>query len=117
MDNVFDAYKRVVEDLEWVDEQGRREILNYTDSLLKFVGYHDNLEKEGDVFYEDLKEYPEDQFFNIGISLQIFSAERKFKLWGKFDWTKYSQPHTVNALFSQADSSVRELTETCLMNR
>lgn len=117
MDNVIDAYKRVIVDLEWVDEQGKQEILNYTDSLKKYVGYHDNLKREGEMFYANLKEYPEDQFFNIGISLQIFSADRKFKLGGGFDWTKYSQPHTVNALFSQADSSVRELTETCLMNR
>lgn len=110
MDLVFEAYIKNVEELSWIDDAEKAKIIKYTNhELKKFIGYHENLETLGPNFYDTLKVYPEDEFFNIGFSLKVFSADWKFKVGGALDWSKYSQPHTVNALFSSADSSVRKL--------
>lgn len=110
MDKVIESYVRNVEQLDWIDGNAKKEVVDYTEKMLKFIGYHDKLETEGLDFYNELRDFPEDQFFNIGFSLEIFAADRKFRFNRKIDWSKYSQPHTVNALYSSADSSIRKFS-------
>lgn len=109
MDHIFAAYEENINKLPWIGVDEKNKILNYTQEIRKFIGYHDNLtSEEGIKFYDNLREYSEDDFFNIVISLKAFEANRKtYPLKRPYDWSKYSQPHTVNAFYNERDKSIQ----------
>lgn len=109
LSSVFEAYLNVLKNISWVKEEDKQQVIHYTEKMQNeraFIGYHVNLETEGPDFYKTLKEYPEEEFYNNAMSIKIFNAIRKSKLLG-FDWTKYSQPHTVNAFYNSKDGSIQ----------
>lgn len=106
MKYVFEAYLNNVGGLPWLTESEREKVLERSNKMVRVVGYIDNLITDGPTFYENLTEYRDDQFFETALSMKAYAAEAKFGF-GKFDWTKYAQPHTVNAFYSPSENSVR----------
>lgn len=108
MNQVLAAYDDNVKKLLWVDDRSKETILSFTEHMQKFIGYHDKLATEGNTYYDNLRVYPQDEFFNIAISLKAFEADRQFKKKSnEEDWVKYSVPHTVNAAFNDKDRSIQ----------
>lgn len=104
MSKVVDAYKLTLTDLTWINESEKEKIINYTDRMLKLTGYHKLLETEALKFYDTLKEFPADDFFNTAMSHHVFNVNRKYSL--TFDWSKYAKPQTVQAFYNKRDGSI-----------
>lgn len=106
MKYVFEAFLENIRTLPWLNEEEREKVLTKSKRILRVVGYIDNLSSEGATFYQNLTEYNDDQFFETAVSLKAFLAQVKSGL-VKLDWTKYAQPHTVNAFYSPNENSIR----------
>lgn len=111
MKYIFDAYKEIISESTWITDGEKKKIFDYTDNMLKFIGYHVKLVNESHTFYNGLANWDQKHFFQLGMALKIFNTDREFKqLFDKTitaDWTKYSQPATVNAFYSSKDRSIR----------
>lgn len=105
MKYVYEAFLDNIQALPWLSEEEKNNVLKKSKKILRVVGYIDNLISEGPTFYKNLTEYEDDQFFETAVSLKAFAAQVKSVL--LVDWTKYAQPHTVNAFYSPNENSIR----------
>lgn len=105
MDYVFEAYQENIKNLEWLSKADKDAILEKSKNTTKYLGYIEDLNTKGPTFYENLTEFSVDNFFEMGISMKAYAAQVKKSL--KLDWTKYAQPHTVEAFHSADDNSIR----------
>lgn len=105
----FDAYNELVEEASWLSDEAKKTIRSYTDDkIARYTGYHDLLLTEGANYYDEISEFPENEFFKMSLAYKVFDADKRFRNNKKFDWTKYSEPQTVNAYYSSGDDTIRK---------
>lgn len=89
VNELIDEYRELMQKSEWMDEQTKSNALATTNSMLKFIGYHENL-RHADNYYDGLERW--DEFFEMTLSFVIFRTDRDFtRLFNKkpeTDWTK-----------------------------
>lgn len=108
MDHIVDAYVENVNHSTWLNADESKKIIDViTLKMQKFIGYDDHLITHAKNFYENLTEFAPDDFFNQVMALSIFNADRTFNQKIGIDWSKYSQPQTVNAFFNAKDDSIQ----------
>lgn len=108
MDHIVDAYIENVQHSSWLNVTEQSAIVNVIENTLKkFIGYDDHLITDATNFYQNLTEFAPDDFFNQAMALNIFNADRTFNHKVGLDWSKYSQPQTVNAFFNSKDDSIQ----------
>lgn len=113
VDFIFEEYKKTLQSSEWIDADVKQKALAKAKNTLKFIGYHPKLRsRDAFTFYEKLQQWPIDNFFEMAMSLSLFTVDRLFeRVVSKTkepDWTKYSKPQTINAFYSAKDNSIRE---------
>lgn len=113
VDFIFEEYTETVRKSKWMDDDVRADALNRASKTLKIVGYHDKLRSDDALqFYDKLERWPTEKFFEMALSLTLFTLDREFERLHATnpepDWTKYSEPHDVNALYSSRDNSIRK---------
>lgn len=108
-------YSTTIDNSTWMDDQTKKDAHDKAMNMKQYIGYHDMLvEEEANEFYNDLYEYPEDKFLEMGLAFRVFEADRQYKrlydlsLKDTEDWTKYSKPATINAFYNSKDNSIRE---------
>ncbi|CAO1339723.1 unnamed protein product [Diamesa hyperborea] len=114
VDRLLDEYSTTIENSDWMDKQTKTAANNTAMTMKKYIGYHDKLEtKEADEYYNDLFEYPEEKFLEMGLAFKVFEADRQYKRFYEIslkdteDWTKYSKPATINAFYNSKDNSIQ----------
>lgn len=97
-----------------MDEPIKKYALQTADKMQKFIGYHESLRGDEAInFFIDLERWPEDNFLEMGLALNILTTDREFlRLHFKrsekvSDWTKYGKPATVNAFYNSKDNSIQ----------
>ncbi|CAO1337978.1 unnamed protein product [Diamesa tonsa] len=111
VNDLLAEYSSSIEESNWMDKQTKTAANKTAMTMERYIGYEDQLRtKEAYEFYNDLEEYPEEKFLEMGLAFKIFETDREFKrLIGNMmnDWTKYSKPATVNAFYKSEDNSIQ----------
>ena len=115
VDRLLAEYSATIENSDWMDNHTKKAAHNTARTMKKYIGYHDKLEtEEANEYYNDLYEYPEEKFLEMGLAFRVFEADRQYKrfydisLKDTEDWTKYSKPATINAFYNSKDNSIRK---------
>lgn len=115
VDRLLEEYSTTIDNSDWMDNQTKTAAKNTAMTMKKYIGYHDKLEtEEANEFYNDLYEYPEEKFLEMGLAFKVFEADRQYKMLYDIslkdteDWTKYSKPATINAFYNSKDNSIRK---------
>lgn len=92
---ILREYKELILKSEWMDGIVRENAINTTNNMLRFIGYHENLRHaEANFYYNDLERWPQENFFELTLSIVILNTDREFnrihlkKNEKMADWTK-----------------------------
>ncbi|CAO1339746.1 unnamed protein product [Diamesa hyperborea] len=111
VNDLIAEYSSSIEESVWMDDQTKTAANDTAMKMKRYIGYEDQLRtKEAYEFYNDLEEYPEEKFLEMGLAFKIFETDREYtRLIGNMmnDWTKYSKPATVNAFYKSEDNSIQ----------
>lgn len=115
VDNLYKEYLTTIANSDWMNEQTKISAQNTAMEMKKYIGYEDELRREeGNNYYNDLYQYPEDKFLEMVLAFKIFETDREYKHIyinknKTRDWSKYSRPATINAYYKSEDNSIRKL--------
>ena len=116
VNDLLAEYSLSIEESKWMDNQTKIAATNTAKTMKKYIGYEDELRtNEAVIYYNDLYEYEEDYFLEMGLAFKIFETDREYRRLNEnkgADWTKYSKPATVNAFYKSEDNSIREFNHS-----
>ena len=112
VDNLLKEYVSTIKNSNWTNDGSKNFIKQRAMDMKMYIGYDDTLiTTVADGYYNDLKEYDDDKFFEMGLAFKLFETDLEFRRIngnGVADWTKYSKPATINAFYNAKDNSIRK---------
>ncbi|GBP18634.1 Endothelin-converting enzyme homolog [Eumeta japonica] len=109
IDNIKNAFKRNLKNLDWMDEETRKSAETKADAITDMIGFPDYIlnKEELDKQYEEL-EVKENQYFENNIAYNEFSLKNDLKkLDQPVNKTKWGMtPSTVNAYYTPTKNQI-----------
>lgn len=108
---IRNEFLNILEQVDWMDEETKREAKAKADAISAYIGYPDEL--LNDTLVEDLYsglEFDKKRYFNNILHLRKWSVDYSFNQLRKpnlkVDWRKHARTATVNAFYNSLDNSI-----------
>lgn len=106
-------FEKILNEVEWMDDETRKSALNKLHSMSTHIGYPDEImdNKKIEEYYKDL-EIDSENYLTSVLHMNVFGTDLAFnklrKPVNKTDWISHARPAIVNAFYSSIENSIRK---------
>lgn len=106
-------FNKILEKVEWMDEETRMAALDKAKAMTTHIGYPDEIMDNAKLeeYYKDLEIDPE-RYLESVLNMNVFGTDYAFnklrKPVNKTDWITHARPAIVNAFYSSIENSIRK---------
>lgn len=112
VENIRDEFINILNEIDWMDENTRKEAIKKAKVLTPHIGYPNELADNNKLeeYYRNLEIEPDNLLLNT-LRLNVFKTDHSFSELrepvNKTDWKTHSKPAVVNAYYSALENSIR----------